>query len=808
MIKTALLLLIVIQCAGGQEALPHRLAAIPLQRVHIHDAFWTPKLTTWQQVTIPDCFTKFENDRGGAFNNFDRVRDGKMGEHAGPEWYDGLIYEMITGSADFLVQDPDPFLEKRLDGYIDRIAAAAATSPDGYLNTWTQLMAPTHRWGLNGGNDIIQHDLYNAGALVEAGVHYYRATGKIRLLQTAVKMANLMCDVMGPAPRLNVVPGHSLGEEALVNLFLLFRQHPELKPQMHVSVDEGRYLHLAEFWIDNRGNHAGRADFGAYAQDHVPIKDQDTIEGHAVRASLLCSGIAAASVAADRLDYLEDASRLWNNMVNRRMYITGGLGAVAGQESFGQDYDLPNTGYLETCAAVGAGFFHRNMNLATGEARYADELERVLYNGALCGVSLRGNSYFYENPLEGGKNRQRWSWHGCPCCPPMFLKLMGALPGMIYTQDAADLYVNLYIGSTLNTVLGAETVRLEQQGGYPWDGHVHLIVTPQRTSRFGIALRSPDWCRNPVLKINGTPATDVVHTRGYLLVDRIWKSGDSIDLEMPMPVEAVSANANVKADAGRIAIQRGPVVYCLEGLDNNGGHVKNLVASPATRFTTNFKPGLLGGVEIVEFAGLALGRTTAAGPLYGTQSQQPGITPAHITAIPYFANANRAPNEMQVWLPQSAGLAEALPPITIASEARASASHCWQNDTTVALNDQVEPRSSDDSDISRFTWWDHLGTKEWVQYDLSKPTKVGSVEVYWWDERRIKAHCRVPQSWRLLYESNGVWVPVQVLQGSGYDMDMDRYNRVNFKPIVTKKIRIEAQLQKGWSAGILQWKVK
>ncbi len=329
----------------GGDSTAHRLSPLPIQQVVVQDDFWSPKFSVWREVTIPDCLAKFEKD--GALTNFDKIRDGKGGEHGGPPWYDGLIYEMIRGCADFLAAKPDPQLEARLDGYIDRIAAAAAKDPDGYVNTFTQLKEPTHRWGLNGGNDVEQHDVYNAGALVEAAVHYYRATGKTRMLQVATRLANHMADVMGPPPKKNVVPGHSLPEEALVKLYLLFRDSPDLKSQIPVPVDEQRYLKLAEFWIENRGNHDGRSfgKFGGtYAQDHKPVLEQETIEGHAVRATLLCTGLAATANVNGREDYLVAARRLWENMVQRRMYVIGGLGAVAGHEGFGPDYELPNNG--------------------------------------------------------------------------------------------------------------------------------------------------------------------------------------------------------------------------------------------------------------------------------------------------------------------------------------------------------------------------------------------------------------------------------------------------------------------------------
>ncbi|MHB1036903.1 MAG: beta-L-arabinofuranosidase domain-containing protein [Pirellulales bacterium] len=284
------LLMVVAGLAMAAEPAPHRLTPVPIEQVTVEDDFWSPKRKVWQEVTIADCFTKFENDRGGAINNFDRVRDGKTGAHAGPEWYDGLIYEMIRGTADFLLAHPDAGIQKRLDGYVARIAAAAAKDPNGYLNTWTQLMAPDKRWGLNGGNDVQQHEVYNFGAMVEAAVHLHQATGRTSLLGVAVKMANHACDVIGPSPKANVVPGHALPEEALGKLYLLFRAHPELKKDMPVPVDENRYLQLAQFWIENRGNHQGRRNYGAYDQDHKPVFQQETLEGHAVRATLMGTG--------------------------------------------------------------------------------------------------------------------------------------------------------------------------------------------------------------------------------------------------------------------------------------------------------------------------------------------------------------------------------------------------------------------------------------------------------------------------------------------------------------------------------------
>lgn len=789
--------------ASAQDAALRPLVPVPISQVVIEDEFWAPKRQVWRQVTIPDCLAKFEKD--GALTNFDKIRDGAGGEHGGPPWYDGLIYEMIRGAADFLASERDAVLEARLDGTIERIAAAAGRDPDGYVNTYTQLKEPTHRWGLNGGNDNWQHDVYNAGALVEAAVHYDRATGKTRLLQVATRLANHMADVMGPPPKQNVVPGHSLGEEALVKLYLLFREQPALKSSMPVPVDEQRYLKLAEFWIENRGRHEGRKSYGPYGQDHQPVLQQETIEGHAVRATLLCAGLAAAAQVNGRADYLAAARRLWDNMVQRRLYVIGGLGAVAEHEGFGPDYVLPNNGYLETCAAIGAGFFHHNMNLALADARYADELERALFNGVLSGVSLQGDTYFYENPLEAGLKRTRWAWHGCPCCPPMFLKIMGALPGYLYAQQAGALYVNQFVGSRATVTLDGVQVKLRQTTRYPWDGEVRLSVEPERETGFALHVRLPAWCSEPRLQVNGRPLAPIQKVRGYARLERRWRRGDVVALSLPMPVQRIKAHPKVEADVGRVALQRGPLICCLEAMDNHG-HVRNLVVPPDAPLQAQHRADWLGGVTVIRGPALALQRVTWPDTLYVPSDRVPGVAQVEFTAIPYFANANRQPGEMQVWMAETASAAVPLPRPTLASEATPTASHCWSKDTVLALNDQIEPAASDDPKVPRFTWWDHRGTNEWVQYDFERPTKVSAVEVFWWDERRVQAQCRVPQSWQLCHQSGGTWKPVS--GASNYGTGLDRFNRVTFDAVETKALRIEVQLQSGWSGGILEWRVE
>ena len=654
-----------------------------IRQVTVDDPFWSPKFKTWQEATIPDILDKFEgkHEKGegnfNAFRNFDFVAQGDRGtkNHFGAPWFDGLIYESIRGIADYLAVHPDPALEARIDAYIERIAAAQQSDPTGYLNTYTMLNEPGHRWGENGGFQRWQHDVYNAGAMIEAAVHYYQATGKTQLLETAVRMANLMASYMGKAPKKNIVPSHSGPEEAVIKLYWLFKQQPKLKKQLRVPVDERDYWELATFWIENRGHHCGyplwpewgngraeqwirentyadplygthsRPTWGTYAQDSIPVFEQQTIEGHAVRATLLATGIATAALENHAPQYIATAERLWDNMAGRRMFVTGGVGAIHEDEKFGPDYYLPPGAYLETCAAIGAGFFGQRMNELTAKACYMDELERILYNSLLTAVSLDGTRYTYQNPLNA-TSHNRWEWHGCPCCPPMFLKITSALPGFIYATDGQSAYVNLFIGSRTEMKLKGRRVQLTQTTRYPWDGTVTVEVEPQKEAAFGVKIRIPGWARgieNPYglyesnlnrtadagvrLTVNGEEVP-VELTDGYATLQRKWKKGDRIELQLPMQPRLVRANDAAKALNGQVAVAAGPVVYCFESVDNP--QLDQLQIGENAAMEKRHDNRLLGGIDVIRVE--TGGRT--------------------LTAIPYYAIANRQRDTShKVWVP-------------------------------------------------------------------------------------------------------------------------------------------------------------
>jgi DUF1680 family protein len=679
---------------------------------------------------------------------------------------------------------------------------AAAQEPDGYLYT-TRTIDPAnpHRWAGKERWELERddsHELYNLGHLYEAAAAHYQATGKRSLLDVALKSAGLLVNTFGPGKR-SIWPGHQITEMGLAKLY-------------RVTGDE-RYLTLAKFLLDERGPGSGEKTNPrglAYNQAQARVVDQTEPVGHAVRATYMYSGMADVAAMTGDSSYTRAIDTIWQNTVDRKLYLTGGIGASGSGEAFGRPYELPNmTAYNETCASVGMDFWNERLFLLHGDAKYVDVMERTLYNGLLSGVALDGKTFFYPNPLESSGQHARSPWFGVACCPGNITRFLASVPGYVYATRGDTIYVNLFAGGTADIETSAgRNVRVVQDTRYPWDGAVRITVTPEAARQFTIQVRIPGWARNepvptdlyrfqdgPVapatIRVNGR-AVPMTIEKGYVALTRTWNRGDRVDLTLPMPVRRVVANEQVEADRQRVALQRGPIVYAAEWVDNPDARVRNIVLPDTSSLTHEFRPGLLRGVEVV--TGVAIGLSTDANGKV-IKRKQPFV------AIPYATWANRGRGQMIVWIPRDENVAR---PAAYPTLATTSAVTTSGRKNPRAVNDGEEPRNSADS-TSYFDWWPRKGTTEWIEYSLSKPATVSEARVYWFDDTG-RGEVRVPKSWRLLYKDGDTWKPVEA--ASPYGTAKDEYNRVTFKPVRTAALRLEVTMQPDWSAGVQEWVVK
>jgi len=716
-LATKLAALVLFPAAGLAAASPadYPVKPVPFTAVHVDDSFWTPRFETNRLRTVWYDYQKCEET--GRIDNFAKAAKLMPGNHKGDPFDDSDVFKVVEGAAFCLAVHPDPKLEAYTDALIDRIAAAQ--EPDGYLYTARTInpenppgRASKERWlnerGALGQGD--SHELYNAGHMYEAAVAYFQATGKRKFLEVAIKHADLVAKNWGPGPdQLKIPSGH---QEIEIGLVKLYR-----------ATGNQKYLDLSKFLLDCRGRYfddpkAKRRPDPYYA-DHKPLIEQDDAVGHAVRTAYMLSSMADIAALTGDADYLRAVDRIWENVVGKKMHLTGGIGASPNGEAFGANYDLPNrNAYLETCAAIANGLWNHRMFLLHGDAKYLDVLERVIYNGFLSGVGMTGDCFFYPNPLEAdgvqkfnhGSN-ERAPWFGCSCCPVNVVRFVPSIAGFIYAARDQDLFVNLYIGGSARTEVAGTRVDLRQETRYPWNGKVILQVDPAQPASFAVNLRIPGWARNqPVpsnlyryddnlkpavkLAVNGKPEP-LKLVKGFARLERRWQAGDKVTLEMEMPVRKVVAHPEVKADANHFAIERGPVVYCVEKADNSKG-VLDTVLPGKLEMRAEFQPKLLGGIETIQVVAV-----------------KPGTK---LTAIPYYAWGHRGPNEMRVWQPTR-------------SETRLS-SHCWEMDSVDACFDGKEPKASNDTSIPRFTWWPQKGTTEWVVRQFEAPTTVSSTSVY------------------------------------------------------------------------------
>jgi DUF1680 family protein len=637
-------------------------SAVPITAVKVTDSFWAPRLETNRTVTIP--FALEQSESTGRIKNFEIAGGQSQGTFCSSYPFDDSdVYKVIEGAAYSLMVHPDPALEKKVDGIIAKIAAAQ--EKDGYIYT-ARTIDPAHppvdwvgkeRWS----NLYMSHELYNLGHLYEAAVAYFKATGKKGLLKVALKSADLVASVFGPGRR-HGTPGHQEIEIGLVKLYRL--------------TGKKKYLDLARFFLDERGNAKDRKLYGPYSQDDKPVVDQSEAVGHAVRAMYMYSGMADVGVLAGIPAYLEALDRLWEDVVYKKMYLTGGIGAAGSIEGFGPAYELPNAeAYCETCASIGLILWNERMFLLDGDAKYIDVLERTLYNGFLSGVGLSGDRFFYPNPLESRGKNGRSPWFNCACCPSNVTRFVPQIPSYIYAVRGDSLYVNLYVASEADVGLNGRQIHVRQDTLYPWDGEVKIAVTPDSPADFEVAVRIPGWAQGrPVpgdlyagldkdtatveVRLNG----DIVPfspSRGYLKIRRTWKAGDTVEVALPMSILRMVANPAVKADAGRVAVERGPLVFCAEWPDN-GGRVENLVLPDNAALSADKRADLLGGVTVIDSEAEALFDPGRGRP--PLEKKQP------LVLIPYYAWAHRGQGEMMVWLPRDKSGAKPLPPVGRLSE--------------------------------------------------------------------------------------------------------------------------------------------
>lgn len=769
---------------------------VPFTSVKVTDNFWGQRLKASREVTIPLAFSKCEET--GRYENFIKAAHPSDTIKVGGLSFDDTdVYKTIEGASYLLQTYPD----KKLEHYIDSVLVivAAAQEPDGYLYT-SRTMNPKHphewagtkRWETV---EDLSHEFYNLGHMVEGAIAHYQATGKTNFLDIAKKYADCVCREIGDGPgQVARVPGHQIAEMALAKLYLV--------------TGDKKYLDQAKYFLDKRG-YTSRKD--KYSQAHMPVVEQDEAVGHAVRAAYMYAGMADVAALTGDSAYIKAIDRIWDNIVGKKYYITGGIGATSNGEAFGENYELPNmSAYCETCAAIGNVYVNHRLFLLHGDSKYYDVVERTLYNGLISGVALDGGAFFYPNPLESMGQHQRQPWFGCACCPSNIARFIPSLPGYVYAVKNDDIYVNLYMANTGTLDVNGKKVVLSQEGNYPWNGDITIKIDRNNAGEFGLKLRIPGWVKNqPVpsdlyyyndnkrlgyaVKVNGVAANGTLTPDGYYTIDRKWKKGDKVEVHFDMEPRTVVANNKVEADRGRIAVERGPIVYCAEFPDNDF-EVLSAFMNQNPKFTEKYSSDKLYG--IVELS-------TDAQVLSYDDKGRLTAKDVKLNMIPYYAWNHRGRGQMAVWLPQQLNAARPVMPPTKASKSKVSVS--GEPSSVSSLTDGLVPKDENDRSMPYYHWWPKQGTTEWVVYEFPETQSVGSSTVYWYDDGPWGG-CRVPKSWKIYYkDQTGKWQPVTGV--AKYPTVKGSANRVEFDIVKTDGLKLEVVLPDDNSTGIFEWEV-
>ena len=641
--------------------------------------------------------------------------------------------------------------------------------------------------------------------MVEGAVAYWQATGKRKFLDIACRYADVACKEVGPNPgQMCVVPGHQIAEMAMARLYL--------------ATGQQRYLDFAKFLLDYRGKTTIKTE---YSQSHQPVIDQDEAVGHAVRAAYMYAGMADVAALTGDEGYIKSIDAIWDNIVTKKLYITGGIGATSSGEAFGKNYELPNmSAYCETCAAIGNVYVNYRLFLLHGDSKYYDVLERTLYNGLICGVSLEGDGFFYPNPLESMGQHQRQAWFGCACCPSNICRFIPSLPGYIYavrkgekegrSKELSSVYVNLFLSNKSTLTVDGKKVILSQSTDYPWNGDITVTVDKNAAGQFAMKIRIPGWVRNQAvpsnlyqysdnkrpsytIKVNGSMVGSIT-ADGYYTIDRKWKKDDKVQIHFDMEPRTVRANHKVEADRGMISVERGPLVYCAEHPDNKFD-IMGVLVNQEPKFT-------LGKGEI---AGIPIQTLITDAQTLNFNKQGRLETQDHsLTLIPYYAWCHRGSGKMRVWLPQDLNATNPSQPATLASESKVSSGS--KVPALSSINDRLVPKDENDRSMPYTHWWPKQGTTEWLGYEFLEQSTVQSCTVYWFDDGPWGG-CRVPKSWRILYlDAQGQWQPVS--GADRYPTDKGAACTVNFDPVSTKALRLEVVLPDDNSAGLFEWGVR
>ena len=784
-----------------QQASGYPISPVPFTSVKVTPGtFWGQRLEASRKVTIPLAFSKCEET--GRYTNFSNAAQhmkdpSKVFDVKGYSFDDTDPYKTIEGASYILQTFPDKKLVQYIDSVLDVIASAQ--EPDGYLYTSrTQNPKKPHEWAGDkrwSKEEDLSHELYNLGHMVEGAIAHYQATGSRKFLDIAIRYADVVCKEVGPNPgQACVVPGHQIAEMALAKLYLV--------------TGNKKYLDEAKFFLDYRGKTTIVHD---YSQAHKPVIEQDEAVGHAVRAAYMYAGMADVAALTGDKDYIKAIDAIWDNIVTKKLYITGGIGATSNGEAFGKNYELPNmSAYCETCAAIGNVYVNYRLFLLHGDSKYYDVLERTLYNGLISGVSLEGNGFFYPNPLESMGQHQRQPWFGCACCPSNICRFIPSLPGYIYAIKDKNVYVNLFLSNKSTLTVGGKKVALSQATEYPWNGDIAVTIDQNAAGQFAMKIRIPGWVKNQVVPSNLYQYTDgkrlgysitvngqkvgSVAADGYYVIDRKWKKGDKVQIHFDMEPRTVRANNKVEADRGMISVERGPLVYCAEHPDNNFDIMGALV-NQEPKFT-------LGKGEIAGTPVLTL--NTDAQTLNFNKQGKLETTDHTLKLIPYYAWCHRGSGKMRVWLPQDLKATNPSQPATLASESKVSSSS--KVPAITSINDRLVPKDENDRSVPYTHWWPKNGTTEWLGYEFPQQSTVQSATVYWYDDGPWGG-CRVPQSWRILYQNaQGEWLPVT--GADHYPTDKGSDCTVNFDPVSTKALRLEVVLPSDNSAGLFEWSVR